>query len=187
MTTAGRRIDAQRTIARILESARILLAENPRAGRSEIAEHAVVHRATLNRYFPTREALIEGVLANLVVALEQRVADTHPETGDVRDALRRATLAWLDESRNWRAARYVPLGSIPLSGDAPDRLRTRMIDLFERGQSDGTIRRDIPPLIFHFTWIGLLTSWVAFFSDLEPSQLADYILELLIPGATNDR
>jgi AcrR family transcriptional regulator len=58
------RADARRNRAKLLEAAeRVLAGKGPAASTDEIAKAAGVGIGTLFRHFPTKEALIEGVLA----------------------------------------------------------------------------------------------------------------------------
>jgi len=93
---------------------------------------------------PSRDALIEAVTRNLLDTLDERIAEAETEHGEVRVALLLASLAWLNEGRNWRVARYASLAEIPRSGPAPERIRARTVVLFERGQRDGSVRDNIP-------------------------------------------
>jgi TetR/AcrR family transcriptional regulator, mexCD-oprJ operon repressor len=179
MANPDLRVDAQRTVRRILHSAQTLLARDPDTSMSRIAEDAEVHRTTMARYFPTREALVDQLLSRLLETLDEKVAGAETQFGDPREALRRASLAWLLESQNWRAARYVPLGAVPRNEAANERVRVRMTALFERGQHEGVMRADIAALTLYRAWAGLITVWVAFVPELEPRQLADDIVELL--------
>src|SRR5215213_8557214 len=51
----------ERVSAAILESAAAVLADREQASMADVSEAAGVARATLYRYFPTREALLEAI------------------------------------------------------------------------------------------------------------------------------
>src|SRR5262245_9851292 len=174
------RIDAQRNIARILRTAQAVLAEDPKATMGEIAERAEVGRRTLNRRFPTRDALIAQLLREFTKAVEQRIDEAEPERGDAREALRRATLAFLDETQNWRASRYTPMSSlIPRNDPRGSRLRGRIIAVIERGQREGAFRDDLPAPLLQDAWLGLQVIWITSDPGLTPDQVADAILQLI--------
>jgi AcrR family transcriptional regulator len=56
------RIDARRNVERILTAAIGVLTEDPDASMEQIAAASDVHRTTIYRRFPTREALIEALV-----------------------------------------------------------------------------------------------------------------------------
>ena len=170
-----RRADAERSIAAILAAATVCFGRNPHASMTEIAAEAGVGRVTLYGHFSSREEL----LGRLMSTASELVAQAGTESGDAREGLRRATLAWLIEARNWRAARYAPLGSLPRGTPANVALRTRMLDLFERGQRDGTIRTDLTARELMESWTGLIIAGMAAQDDRSPQQRADTIVTLL--------
>lgn len=173
------RIDAQRTVENIVATARDVLAENPHASIAEIADRAEVHRTTLTRYFPTREALVESILARALEAIDSRIAEAGTESSDVIAALRRATLGWLEEATRWRTNRYAPLGQVPGSSEAPARIRARMTALIERGQREGPLRNDVPAVSLYLAWAGMTIASNALATDLPPEQVADNIVTML--------
>lgn len=177
-----RRSEARRSIASILDSAREVLAEDPRATLTEIAERSGVHRTTLHRHFASREALIEELAADAARAFDVEIAATDLEHGDAREAARRATLAFVRETGGWRVARYAPLGALPRS-DSAESFRARMLALLERGQREGSIRTDTPAVDLYFAWLGLVITWGVFRGDerAEPEAIADAIVRILLP------
>jgi AcrR family transcriptional regulator len=170
----------------ILEAARDVLLRFPTANMTEIAERSGVHRSTLHRHFPTREALIEQLASAAVAAFDARVAQVEAQPGNAREAVRKATEALLRESTTWRVSRYVPLGTLP-PGAARDRLRTRMLGLLEAGQRDGTVRADVAAPSLYFAWLGLILTWGAFREQVgesgsdDPAAAAGEVIRLLLP------
>ncbi|MEN1705222.1 MAG: TetR/AcrR family transcriptional regulator [Planctomycetota bacterium] len=59
--------------AAILDSAAAILAQNPGASLASIAEGAGVGRATLHRYFPSRDDLICAIAADSIHAIDSAV------------------------------------------------------------------------------------------------------------------
>jgi TetR/AcrR family transcriptional regulator, mexCD-oprJ operon repressor len=177
-----RRVDARRSVAAIIDSARVVLAENPQATMLEIADGSGVHRNTLQRHFPSREALIGELAARAAHAFAEAVAKTNPDDGDAREAVHRAITALLLETVKWKLARYSPVGS-PIPGDAQLPLRDRVTALFTRGQREGTIRDDATPGELYRSLIGLVISWNALGGDTEdPGAGADSIFRILFPA-----
>jgi AcrR family transcriptional regulator len=76
------RADAERSIARILEAARTVLADDPTASLERIADEAGLARATVHRRFASRKALLEALLAQLneqyLRALHEAKVDSAP-------------------------------------------------------------------------------------------------------------
>ncbi|MEU5397905.1 TetR/AcrR family transcriptional regulator [Streptomyces sp. NPDC005963] len=173
------RVDAQRTVDSLLETARVLLRDDPKTPLADIAERANVHRTTLGRYFPSREALVEELLQKSLEAIERRMAQIDTATGDPLEALQQATLAWIRESAHWRASRYAPLGAVPDRGEAPALIKARITELIERGQHEGAIRTDLPPETLYFTWGSLTMAFNALAPDVAQEEVANSILTLL--------
>jgi AcrR family transcriptional regulator len=178
MATRQLRIDAQRTVENILETARVMLIEDPQTSTNAIADRAQVHRTTLVRYFPTREALTEELLHRSLDAIEVQIAQTGTESGDARQALRRATLAWIDEAQRWRTGRYAPIGAARGS-DSPGKLRARMTALIERGQREGTLRDDLPAESLYYVWAAMTWVYNTLRADAAPDVLAEEAVTLL--------
>ena len=129
----------------ILEgAARTLAAQGPGASMNEVATAAGVARATVYRYFPNRQALLDelGLLA-------------------LREAHDRISSARIDEVSTEEAISRV-VGALVDIGDAfvvlaRERARPAEFDrtlagplakLFERGQASGDIREDV-----HVPWL----------------------------------
>ncbi|MBU2665291.1 TetR/AcrR family transcriptional regulator [Actinoplanes bogorensis] len=76
------RADAERSTARILEAALVVLAADPAAPMERIADAAGLARATVHRRFPTRRALLEALAAQLndryLLGLKQARVETAP-------------------------------------------------------------------------------------------------------------
>jgi TetR/AcrR family transcriptional regulator, mexCD-oprJ operon repressor len=139
-----RRADAERSVARILDAALDALASDPEASMAEIARRAGVVRATIYVHFPTRDSLIDAVTERAISEVTRVVEAAEPDRGDPADALRRVITA------AWRAlGRFHAL--VALNTRLPqDELHRRhqpllaMLEpLIERGQRDGTFRRDV--------------------------------------------
>src|SRR3974390_767640 len=84
-----------RTPAAILETAASLLAERLGASMNDIAAAAGVGRATLYRYFPTREALLNALADGALEELTARIAAAGLDQVPVPEALQRLLRAVL--------------------------------------------------------------------------------------------
>jgi AcrR family transcriptional regulator len=134
-----------RTPAAILETAAHLLAERRDASMNDIATAAGVGRATLYRYFPTREALVNALADGALEELAVRIADAGLDQVSVPEALQRLLRAVLAVGD-----RYVVLldEDTALRGrdtadDAHQDVVAPMQTLVQRGQDDGILRRDL--------------------------------------------
>ncbi|HWO68737.1 MAG TPA: TetR family transcriptional regulator [Umezawaea sp.] len=85
------RADAERNVARILEAARIVLAEDPTASLERIADEAGLARATVHRRFASRGALLEALLAQLDEHYLRALREARVETAPPLVALHRVT------------------------------------------------------------------------------------------------
>src|SRR5580765_7996405 len=99
-TQRRRRSDADRSVQAILTAALEALADDPDASMAEIARRAGVVRATIYVHFPTRESLLDAVMANAVAQVAQAASDAEPKRGAPKEALDRvlrATWQQLDQ------------------------------------------------------------------------------------------
>lgn len=125
MSGQPRRADSRRTVDRILETAIGTLGSDPAASMERVAEAASVHRATLYRYFPTREALITMLAERAIAdgrALVAATATLPPDRAAV-DHLAAATAAFGD-----RYAFLIGTDAIAAAGPDPIGLAALMAD-----------------------------------------------------------
>jgi len=139
------RADARRNLERVLDAAaEVFAASGPDASVDEIARHAGVGHATVFRRFPTKDALLEAVLARelaaLAAAADDGLADEDPGRGFER-FFRAAAEAY---ARN-RA--LVEAGFDRCTDEVPEKqaLLERAGRLVRRAQKSGVLRRDLGP------------------------------------------
>lgn len=142
----GQRSDFARNERRIMDAAARVLADSPGAGMSDIATAAGLGRATLYRHFPTREALIGGMLAEAYDAIET-IIDRHraatsltfvqlvEELVDVGERYRIVLVSATDEQRRDETRR---------------RFELPLRQLVERAQAAGELDPEVPA-----NWIGV--------------------------------
>jgi AcrR family transcriptional regulator len=154
----GRRADARRNIASILDAALACLARDPDASVGEIAQAAGVGRVTLYGHFGSRAELVDAVFARTIEQADQALAAVGT-TGDPRQALSRLVAATWQIIAQFRALlaaaeRELPPERIRVHHDRPLR---RVHSVIRRGQRQGAFRSDLP------------TSWLVavFFSILH--------------------
>ncbi|MEJ6550000.1 TetR/AcrR family transcriptional regulator [Corynebacterium sp. USCH3] len=137
------RADARKNRENILIAARGALTEDGSASMNRIAQRAGVGAGTLYRNFPTREALVLAVYQDEVT----RIVDAAPAL--------LADLPPLDALRQWTTLLVQAMRRKHGLGDAlsPDAQRTiteqtygpvisAIIQIFDAGKTDGTIRSD---------------------------------------------
>jgi AcrR family transcriptional regulator len=141
-----RRADAERSVAAILDAGLEALASDPDSSMSKIARRAGVVRATIYVHFPTRDSLLDAVMARAVADVADATKAAEPQRGEPVEALERVLRA------TWRElARFQALLAINTARLSAEELRRRHLPvldqlqpLIERGQKQGVFRRDLP-------------------------------------------
>jgi AcrR family transcriptional regulator len=141
-----RRAIAERNIEAILDAAERILERHGRASISAVAAEAGVSRVTLYAHFPTREDLLEAVVARAVQRATVALEAADPETGPSVDALERViAAAWRELDRNRAIAQAAAEQLSPAAlARAHEAAHRRIRQLAERGRAEGTFRTDLP-------------------------------------------
>lgn len=145
-TTDHRRATAERNGAAILDATEALLTRGAAASMSAVAAEAGVSRVTLYAHFPTREALLEGVVARVIERARVALEDARLDEGPALEALDRLVeVAWGVLDRGGAIARAA---SDVLAPAARDRAHAALHEpigaLIRRGQASGEFRADLP-------------------------------------------
>jgi TetR/AcrR family transcriptional repressor of mexCD-oprJ operon len=177
-----------RTSAAIVDTAAQVLAQRPDASMNDIAAAAGVGRATLYRYFPSREALLRALAAAGDHELATRIADAGLDDVSVPVALRRLLRAMLTVGDHYVVLisdRKIPgrqeLEEVSLGIDRP-------IDvLFERGRSDGTFRGDLDLLILRQLFGALVVRAIesGWSHEVGLENAAERIASIFLDGVRN--
>ena len=143
MTTRAPRRDAVENRAGILSAARSALASDPHASVDVIARSAGLSRRTLYGHFDDRDALIRELIssgAQRFNAIAESVTDE-----DCRLALARLTALLWREAAHVQVAAALALDEahVEHTAAALAPLRRAVAGLVERGQDDGSFRRDL--------------------------------------------
>jgi AcrR family transcriptional regulator len=180
------RVDARRNQRRILRAAARLLADDPAVSIQRIADEAEVARPTVYRRYPTKEALVQAILAE---ALDEFASALHDASSSPRDAatvLAQLIAALAQIGANYPVlllseAPYAPHGAHGV--DIPEELDA----LITRGQQERTIRSDLYPSVLRHSLFGSLAVSLrgARHGDLPltTAQIAKQVAALLIEGA----
>ena len=150
-----RQLLQERVTASIVAAAAELLATRGGAtSMADVAAAAGMARATVYRYFPAREALLERVAEVAVSDAGARLADARLGSVPPEEALRRAVRAFFDVGDH-----FIVLARERIRVD--EKRRKEMIDdplrrLFARGQRSGVFRNDVPPEWLARTLVGIV-------------------------------
>jgi TetR/AcrR family transcriptional regulator, mexCD-oprJ operon repressor len=179
---APRQALQQRVAAAILDGAAQLVAiRGERASMNDVAEAAGVARATVYRYFPNREALLDELAASGIREVAARLASARidavaPEEGIVRGVRALVELGDL----------FVVMAREPMRSD-PERFEHGLVrplrDLFERGQASGEIREDITSARLTQSLIGLIVAVLTSRPSLGREDMTATITGLFLDGA----
>lgn len=135
---------SDRTASAILDAAAHVLSEQGSGNSSmaDVAEAAGVSRATLYRYYPHREVLLEALATKALADAAGRLADAGLERAPVEEAIERIVRAIAAVGD-----RYAVLVHERVEFDRAEAQRLLggpMQSVFERGVADGVLRQDIP-------------------------------------------
>lgn len=145
-----------RVAAGILDvAAAVLAARGDALSMGEVAEAAGVGRATLYRYFPTREALLAALADTALADLRERIADAQLETVAFGEGI--ARLARATATGN---VRYLALlrdgGKLAHPEGLDEHVRAPLRAFFARAAAAGEIRADLPPEVLAQIFVGML-------------------------------
>lgn len=172
----------ERVAAAIVEAAAAVLAERgDQASMSEVASAAGVARATLYRYFPSREALLEALGAFAVEEAGNGLAAARLEEVPVQEALVRAVRALVVVGDYFvvlvqERARVDP-------GEFDRRITRVLLEVIERGRELGEIRQDLPLAWLIEVLIGVIVSVLRSALSMGAEDKVDAITSLFLDGA----
>ena len=141
------RADARRNRARVLEAARAAFDELGLAAQMEdVARRAGLGVGTLYRHFPTKEALVEALIADRMTQIADEMRRAKEEEPDAWSALARTLRFGVELQAGDRALAQVLSSQPPerwaAAKDAAD-LDALSADLLARAQAEGTLRPDV--------------------------------------------
>ena len=172
----------QRVSAAILDgAAQIFAVQGDQASMNDVAEAAGVARATVYRYFPSREALLDGLAEAAVAEVETRLASARIDQVAPLEGIARAVRALVDVGDP-----FVLLARERQRSD-PERFASELTgplsELFERGQTGGEIRSDITSARLTESLIGLVVGMLTSTPRLGREDMTATISGLFVDGA----
>ena len=179
---ARRQTLQQRVAAAILDgAAQIFAVQGEQASMNDVAEAAGVARATVYRYFPNREALLDELARAAVSDVDARLASARIDEVAPEEGIARAVRALVDVGDS-----FVLLARERLRSD-PERFERKLIQplrrLFERGQAAGDIRDDITSARLTESLIGLIVGVLTSTPALGREDMTATITGLFLDGA----
>lgn len=158
---------------------------------AEVATAAGLGRATIYRYFPTREALLAALVEAAIVETEGLLEAADFTSVDLHEGLTRFARTMLSARTRFDALhRLFPNAErhkLP-SGDPRARLAPKVQGLFDRGLVDGVLRSDLTAAQHTTLFVSILRA-IAHQSDWpDPSldRTAALIVDLYLNGAGSD-
>jgi TetR/AcrR family transcriptional repressor of mexCD-oprJ operon len=172
----------QRVADAILEGAAHLFANGgDHASMNEVAEAAGVARATVYRYFPNREALLDELTQTAVRDVNSRLASARIDEVPPDEGIARAVRALVDVGNLF----VVLTRERQRSGS--DQFQRGLVDplrrLVERGQAGGDIRDDITGARLTESLIGLIVGMLTSSPPMGREDMTATITGLFIDGA----
>ncbi|WP_424214648.1 TetR/AcrR family transcriptional regulator [Streptomyces sp. BI20] len=171
---------------RVLRDAAALLARKSTATMDEVAKAAGISRATLNRHFAGRDALIRALEDLAIRELEAALDASRTDEGPADEALRRLVAA---SQPSAQLLAFLVTENQLFEGDAVHagwaRMDTRIAELFKRGQAEGRFRIDLSPAWLTEALYGLIgaAAWAVQDGRVAGKDYQYMITELLLGGA----
>ncbi|HEU5010214.1 MAG TPA: TetR/AcrR family transcriptional regulator [Gaiellaceae bacterium] len=179
---APRQALQQRVAAAILDgAAQIFALQGAQASMNDVAEAAGVARATVYRYFPNRETLLDELARAAVSDVDRRLESARIDEVAPEEGIARAIRALVDVGDG-----FVLLTRERRRSD-PEQFERRLIQplrrLFERGQAGGDIRDDITSARLTESLIGLIVGMLTSTPLLGKEDMTATISGLFLDGA----
>ena len=162
-------------------AARVLAADGEQASMSDVAVAAGVARATVYRYFPTRQALLDRLLEIATADARMRLSAARVDAVRPEEALRRAVGALLDVGDY-----FVVLARERLVADSDEftsGVGGPLRRVVEQAQATGGVRRDIPSSWLVEFLVRLVTTVVAASPTMGRDDMVELVVSLFFDGA----
>ncbi len=172
----------ERIAAAIVEAAaRVFAEQDGQASMGEVAAAAGISRATLYRYFPSRELLLEKLAQVSLTETGERLAAARLEQVPIPEGLTRAVRALVTVGDHYivLAREHVQ----PDSAQFEQRLAAPLRALLERGQAAGEIRTDLSAAWLMEALVGLVAGGLLSADTLGAEEAVAAVSSLFLEGA----
>jgi AcrR family transcriptional regulator len=172
----------ERVATAIVEAAAGDLADRgDQASMSDVASAAGVARATVYRYFPNREALLEALGRVAVEDIGDRLAAARLDEVAVGDGLERAVRALVTVGNGFVVVARDR--GRPANEAFGERIAAPVRDLLARGQREGALRDDVPAAWLAEALFGLVVNVIGSGPRLGTEDTITAIASVFLDGA----
>ncbi len=179
---APRQALQQRVATAILDGAAHLFAvEGGQASMNDVAVAAGVARATVYRYFPNRETLLDELTQAAVSDVDARLAAARIDQVAPEEGIARAVRALVDVGDSFVLLTRERRRSDPEAFER--RLTQPLRRLFDRGQAGGDVRADIASARLTESLIGLVVGVLTSTPSYGTEDMTATITGLFLDGA----
>jgi TetR/AcrR family transcriptional regulator, mexCD-oprJ operon repressor len=186
--TQGHQVRDHITLAILEAAASVIGDRGESASMTEVAEAAGISRATLYRYFASREDLLRALSAAAIEDARLRLVAADLESVPVPEAVARLARAMVGSAVNSSVIlaepQYIDKDEAELKIGVPIRA------LLQRGMDDGTLRNDLPLELLSRLWGGLLAGAVHSMSqqnhDMGVEGVSAAVTGVFLRGAGRD-
>ena len=172
----------ERVAAAILEAAaRVLAVGGEQASMNDVAAAAGVARATLYRYFPSRQALLDELARVAAAEAGARLASARVEELAAEEGVRRAVRALIETGDPFTVVARERVRPDPEQFE--EHVLEPLRRLFEQAQGVGEIRDDIPSSWLTDALVGLVVSVLSSRPVLGREDTIAVVSALFLDGA----
>ncbi len=170
----------QRVAAAILDgAARTLAAQGAGASMTDVAAAAGVARATVYRYFPNRQALLDELALLALREIDDRLESARLDEVPVHEGVTRVVRALVDVGDL-----FVVLARERARPEEVDRMLLAPVTrLLERGREEGDLRDDLPAQWLTETLLGTVLSVLSALPRRGREDTVAAITSLVLDGA----
>jgi len=172
----------QRVATAILDgAARMFAVQGEQASMNDVAAAAGVARATVYRYFPNRQALVDELVRAAVSDADTRLTAARIDEVPPEEGIARAVRALVE------VGDFFVLLTRERARSDPERFERRLTQplrhLFERGQAAGEIRGDISSARLTESLMGMIVGVLMSTAPLGKEDMIATITGLFLDGA----